>query len=223
MTSTSCRYALRDEDGESEERGKDGETEVKGKHKKMMYGEFLQLDSLLNCQHSMNRFETREVFHDEHLFIITHQAFELWFKQILYELDSIRKLFTTPIVDERNQLIIISRLGRIVMIMKLLNDQFPILETMTALDFMEFRGYLAPASGFQSLQFRLLENKFGVQQECRVTYNQLCYKDVFDKEEDQRALSDSLTQPSLVDLLQTWLERTPGLQKRNSDSGKNTK
>lgn len=57
-----------------------------------------------------------------------------------------------------------------------------ILETMTPLDFMEFRGYLCPASGFQSLQFRLLENKLGVRQESRVKYNQN-YAQVFEKDE----------------------------------------
>jgi len=219
MSSRGCRYALADDEeevtgGEAEtETQTEGATAMKGKHKGMMYGEFLQLGKLLKCQEVM-RLQTSEVFHDEHLFIITHQAYELWFKQIIYELDSIRKLFTTPIVDERNQLLIISRLGRIVMIMKLLNEQFPILETMTALDFMEFRGYLAPASGFQSLQFRLLENKLGVQQENRVSYNQLNYKEVFDKSEDLKAITESVTQPSLLDLLQAWLERTPGLDKK---------
>lgn len=61
-------------------------------------------------------------------------------------------------------------------------DQVMILETMTPLDFMEFRGYLCPASGFQSLQFRLLENKLGVKQEHRVKYNQH-YGKVFGKDE----------------------------------------
>jgi tryptophan 2,3-dioxygenase len=87
-----------------------------------------------------------------------------------------------------------------------------ILETMTPLDFMDFRCYLRPASGFQSLQFRLLENKLGVRQENRVKYNQN-YSKVFGH--DSQAISEiekSEQQPSLTDLVQRWLERTPGLE-----------
>ena len=66
-------------------------------------------------------------------------------------------------VDERKMLEINKRLSRIVMILKLMVDQIHILETMTPLDFMDFRAYLSHASGFQSLQFRLLENKLGIE------------------------------------------------------------
>lgn len=91
-------------------------------------------------------------------------------------------------------------------------DHIPILETMTPLDFMDFRDYLSPASGFQSLQFRLIENKLGVKQENRVKYNQR-YQDVFG--DDPTAVDKivtSETEPSLCDLVQKWLERTPGLE-----------
>ena len=67
------------------------------------------------------------------------------------------------IVDERKMLEINKRLSRVVMILKLMVDQIHVLETMTPLDFMDFRAYLTHASGFQSLQFRLLENKLGVE------------------------------------------------------------
>lgn len=87
-----------------------------------------------------------------------------------------------------------------------------ILETMTPLDFMDFRGYLCPASGFQSLQFRLLENKLGVKQEHRVKYNQH-YGRAFGKDpEAMKAIENSEKEPSLTDLVQRWLERTPGLE-----------
>lgn len=75
------------------------------------------------------------------------------------------------------------------------------------LDFMDFRDYLSPASGFQSLQFRLIENKLGVKQENRVKYNQR-YQDVFG--DDSNAIEmiiKSETEPSLCDLVQKWLER----------------
>lgn len=91
-------------------------------------------------------------------------------------------------------------------------DQVPILETMTPLDFMDFRNYLAPASGFQSLQFRLLENKLGVKTEHRVKYNQ-SYHQVFGNDVTAcKMLEESETEPSLSDLVQKWLERTPGLE-----------
>lgn len=83
---------------------------------------------------------------------------------------------------------------------------------MTPLDFMDFRGYLCPASGFQSLQFRLLENKLGVKTEHRVKYNQ-CYSRAFGRDEAAiDAIKDSEQEPSLSDLVQRWLERTPGLE-----------
>lgn len=83
---------------------------------------------------------------------------------------------------------------------------------MTPLDFMEFRDYLSPASGFQSLQFRLIENKLGVKSEHRVKYNQK-YQHVFgDDRRSNESLSSSELEPSLSDLVQKWLERTPGLE-----------
>lgn len=92
-----------------------------------------------------------------------------------------------------------------------------ILETMTPLDFMAFRDYLCPASGFQSLQFRLLENKLGVQQEHRVRYNQ-SYTRVFGNDPDAiEAIKRSEEEPSLSDLVQRWLERTPGLETEDFD------
>lgn len=95
---------------------------------------------------------------------------------------------------------------------QLLVDHIEILETMTPLDFMDFRDYLSPASGFQSLQFRLMENKLGVKQENRVKYNQR-YQDVFgdDATAIERIIA-SESEPSLCDLVQKWLERTPGLE-----------
>ncbi|KAK2551312.1 Tryptophan 2 [Acropora cervicornis] len=140
-------------------------------------------------------------------------AYELWFKQILHELDSIRQMFTIDQlgVDERKVLLLVSRLNRIVQIQKLLRDQIMILETMTPLDFMEFRDYLAPSSGFQSLQFRLIENKLGINKVHRVRYNFQDYSKVFDSQ-DRKQIEESEATPSLLVLVQEWLERTPGLE-----------
>ncbi|MCL4138773.1 UNVERIFIED_CONTAM: hypothetical protein GTU68_004421 [Idotea baltica] len=82
---------------------------------------------------------------------------------------------------------------------------------MTPLDFMEFRDYLSPASGFQSYQFRLLENKLGLKSELRVRYNQENYIKVFADELCEK-IKDSENEPSLLELVSRWLERTPGIE-----------
>lgn len=114
-------------------------------------------------------------------------------------------------MDERHSLLIISRLGRIVLILKLLVDQFMILESMTPLDFMAFRDFLTSASGFQSLQFRLLENKLGISCGNRVKYNKQHYRQVFKDDEAVKRIIESETEPSLFELVEKWLQRTPGL------------
>lgn len=96
--------------------------------------------------------------------------------------------------------------------LQLLVDQVTILETMTPLDFMEFRNYLSPASGFQSVQFRLIENKLGVKNELRTNYGKNHYIKVFEDTKVIETIQKSEQEPSLCDLLQRWLERTPGLE-----------
>lgn len=83
---------------------------------------------------------------------------------------------------------------------------------MTPLDFMAFREYLNPASGFQSVQFRLIENKLGVKQEHRVKYNQTYSRAFINDPKSMEAIRRSEEEPSLSDLVQRWLERTPGLE-----------
>ncbi|XP_035681812.1 tryptophan 2,3-dioxygenase-like isoform X2 [Branchiostoma floridae] len=181
-------------------------------HGGLDYTTYLKLDQVLGAQCLQSEVHG-DPAHDEHLFIITHQAYELWFKQILWEVDSIRDVFNNVTLDEGKTLLILSRLNRVNQILKLLVDQVMILETMTPLDFADFRGYLAPASGFQSLQFRLLENKLGLKQEHRVRYNQKHYQEVFKTHPQYvQMLEDSETEDSLHVLVQRWLERTPGLE-----------
>lgn len=185
-----------------------------GNEEPVNYQTYLQLNKLLHCQDMASAQHGMHV-HDEHLFIVVHQAYELWFKQILFEIDSVRNLFSQPVLDESKMLQILNQLGRVALILKLLVDQFQILETMTPLDFMEFREYLATASGFQSLQFRLLENKLGIKEEQRVKYNQQHYLTVFSDPESVKKLNDSITQPSLFLLVDRWLERTPGVKEKS--------
>ncbi|NWS73941.1 T23O dioxygenase, partial [Crotophaga sulcirostris] len=182
----------------------------------LVYGDYLQLNKILNAQELQSEKKGKKI-HDEHLFIVTHQAYELWFKQILWEMDSVRVIFQNGHVrDERNMLKVITRMNRISMILKLLVEQFSVLETMTALDFFDFRYYLSPASGFQSLQFRLLENKIGVPQSLRVPYNRRHYRDNF-KGQDYELLLKSEQEPTLLQLVEAWLERTPGLEAEGFD------
>lgn len=190
--------------------GRRGDKEPKDNGMPGSYGKYLKLDQLLNCLSMTSEMAGKSV-HDEHLFIITHQAYELWFKQILFEVDSVRDIFMMPILDETQMLKIVNRLSRVVLILKLMVDQFMILESMTPLDFLEFRGHLSSASGFQSLQFRLMENKLGVKEENRVKYNQQHYMGVFNDEDSKKKLADSISSPSLLNLVERWLERTPGL------------
>ena len=130
------------------------------------YGEYLQLDKLLTSQ-SPKSTEAGAPAHDEMLFIVVHQAYELWFKLILHELDSVMGLFRHDSVDERSVGVAVARLERIVEIQKVLLDHLRVLETMTPLDFLEFRDLLMPASGFQSVQFRLIENRLGLRRNAR--------------------------------------------------------
>ncbi|NXP01792.1 T23O dioxygenase, partial [Certhia brachydactyla] len=182
----------------------------------LIYGEYLQLNKILNAQELESEKKGKKI-HDEHLFIVTHQAYELWFKQILWEMDSVRVIFQNGHVrDERNMLKVITRMNRISLILKLLVEQFSVLETMTALDFFDFRYHLSPASGFQSLQFRLLENKIGVPQSLRVPYNRRHYRDNF-KGQDHELLLQSEQEPTLLQLVEAWLERTPGLDAEEFD------
>ncbi|XP_067407945.1 tryptophan 2,3-dioxygenase isoform X2 [Emydura macquarii macquarii] len=202
-----------------DEEGEDKSQEGLNKASKggLIYGDYLhtffllKLDKILNAQELQSEKKGNKI-HDEHLFIVTHQAYELWFKQILWELDSVRVIFQNGRVrDERNMLKVVARMHRISMILKLLVEQFSVLETMTALDFFDFRDYLSPASGFQSLQFRLLENKIGVPQSLRVPYNRRHYRDNFKGHENEQLLK-SEQEPTLLQLVDAWLERTPGLE-----------
>ncbi|XP_037934045.1 tryptophan 2,3-dioxygenase-like [Teleopsis dalmanni] len=82
-----------------------------------IYGEYLLLDKILTAQCMLSKEDDRPV-HDEHLFIIIHQAYELWFKQIIFELDSIRQMLNEEKIEETKTLEILKRLNRIVLILK---------------------------------------------------------------------------------------------------------
>ena len=129
----------------------------------LTYGSYLRLPQLLAQQVP----EVSPPAHDELLFIIVHQAYELWFKQLLHELTAVRNAMLPAAQDGgtgqvdaahgRQTWLARHLLHRVHVIERLLVSQIDVLETMTPQDFLEFRAALAPASGFQSVQFRELE------------------------------------------------------------------
>ncbi len=179
------------------------------KYPPIYYADYLGLDKLLSSQKPKSE-EYGYKAHDEMLFIIVHQAYELWFKQILHEIDSVNGMFRDDIVDERSIGIAVSRLHRVTEIQKLIIEQLRVLETMTPLDFLEFRDFLIPASGFQSFQFRLIENKLGLSDEKRIQYNNVDYLNTLE-ENHRKLIMDTVKDPSMFELLNKWLERTPFL------------
>ncbi len=175
----------------------------------LYYADYLQLQRLLSCQRMESAVHGRPA-HDEMLFIIVHQAYELWFRQILWELDAVLATFRGASVPEEALGQAVLRCGRIVEIQRVLIQQVDVLETMTPLDFLDFRDDLFPASGFQSVQFRLIENKLGMQRRDRLQINDAPYTSRFTREDAAR-VEASEKEPSLFDLIEGWLERTPFL------------
>jgi tryptophan 2,3-dioxygenase len=173
------------------------------------YSDYLQIDKLLSLQKPKSE-EYGHKAHDEMLFIIVHQAYELWFKQVLHEMDSVNSMFRDNIIDERSIGVAVSRIHRVTEIQKLLIEQLRVLETMTPLDFLEFRDFLIPASGFQSFQFRLIENKLGLTHEKRIPYNNADYLNTL-SEQHRKLVMETVQNPSLFELVERWLERTPFL------------
>ena len=175
--------------------------------KPVYYAEYLQLDRILDAQHPESA-KRGPAAHDEMLFIIVHQAFELWFKQILHELHAVMEIMGSVPVPEKQVGRAVHALRRINEIQRLLIDQLGVLETMTPLDFLDFRDDLVPASGFQSVQFRLIENRLGLTPRNRLKIKGAAYTDVLSTEHGQQ-VHDTEGQPSLLDHVGHWLERTP--------------
>lgn len=182
---------------------------------KMNYHDYLQIDKILSAQ-SPESEKRGKPAHDEMLFIIVHQVYELWFKQILTEIDSVLNIFDTQRVDEKLMDLIVGRLQRVVEIQKLLIDQVRIMETMTPLDFLEFRDLLIPASGFQSFQFRSLEAKLGLERQARLKYNATEFDQLL-KPDQRSQMANTEKKNSLFVCVEKWLERTPFLKMQGFD------
>jgi tryptophan 2,3-dioxygenase len=182
----------------------------------MYYGSYLHLDKILSSQEPVSFQEGNEPAHDEMLFIIIHQAYELWFKQILFELDYAIGIFSKQTINDNSEEpnLVRHRLQRIIKILELLNQQVHILDTMTPLDFLEFRNLLTPSSGFQSMQFRLIEARLGLQMDQRhqAGYYKRTGEGGF-TQHDYANINQTEEQPNLLQSVNNWLERMPFFEK----------
>lgn len=172
------------------------------------YGEYLQLDKITGAQSPESFKEGKTPAHDEMLFIIIHQAYELWFKQILFEVNSVIEIMSRPALNDNSPEMqtVVHRLRRVTTILKVLVQQIDIMETMTPMDFLEFRDMLRPASGFQSYQFKILEAKLGLKFEHR--HGQDYYTSQL-KEQDIAIIKAAENGRSILELINAWLERMP--------------
>lgn len=156
----------------------------------LTYASYLDLDTLLDLQHA--RSDPPE--HDEMLFIIIHQTYELWFKQLLHELDGVKRIFSAG-----DTFAAIHTFKRCRTVMKTLVQQVDVLETMTPTSFTSFRDRLEDASGFQSTQFRELEFTLGYKRAEVLNY--------LPPDRETAALKRRLEERSVVDHFYDYLER----------------
>src|SRR5215217_4599332 len=162
-----------------------------GDNPPLSYNKYLRVQDLINLQDCLST----PAHHDELLFITVHQAYELWFKQILHELDA------AILLMEEDRILAASRaISRVVEIEKLLVNQIHILESMTPISFLAFRDQLNPASGFQSMQFREIEFSSGLK-------DKGILREFSDDEFAFKRLQARMNNPSLPDSFYRVLQR----------------
>jgi len=179
------------------------------------YHDYIQLDKILNAQ-DLESVKAGKPAHDESLFIVIHQTYELWFKQLHTEIDSALLLLKNPSLNDNSPELqtLVHRLDRCGTILKVLVHQIDIMETMTASDFLEFRNLLRPASGFQSWQFKELEAKLGLKYAHR--HGQDYYLSQL-RPQQVELIRRAESSASLLELLNGWLERMPFLDREAAD------
>jgi tryptophan 2,3-dioxygenase len=180
----------------------------------MHYHDYLELDKILQAQHPESDRQQLPA-HDEMLFIIIHQAYELWFKQLHHEVDSVVAIMGKPALNDNSPdlQIVVHRLNRCVTILRVLVHQIDIMETMTPMDFLDFRDMLRPASGFQSWQFKELEAKLGLK------FDQRHGKEYYTSQlrnEHVSIIKKAEENKSLLQLVNSWLERMPFFREENN-------
>jgi len=171
------------------------------------YHDYLQLDKILNSQFPESEKQNLPA-HDEMLFIIIHQAYELWFKQLHHEVDAVATIMNKPALNDNSPELqtVVHRLNRCITILRVLVHQIDIMETMTPMDFLDFRDMLRPASGFQSWQFKELEAKLGLKFDHR--HGKEYYTAQLRKEHVD-LIKNAESNKSLLELINNWLERMP--------------
>lgn len=176
--------------------------------KPQYYSDYLALDVLLNAQHPVSFEAGHPPAHDEMLFVIIHQTYELWFKQILFEVSSVAEIMQQPAINDNSPALqtVVHRINRVNTIMKVLVQHMDIMETMTPMDFLDFRDLLRPASGFQSWQFKVLEARLGLAYDQR--HGQHYYTSAL-KPMYVKMVKEAEALPSLLQLMNGWLERMP--------------
>jgi tryptophan 2,3-dioxygenase len=174
------------------------------------YGDYLQLPELLSLQG-----ENRDVSPDQMHFIIVHQTFELWFKQVIRELTEVRDILNQNHEPEDDIPRAVDHLRRTTEIFRLMGSQWAVVETITPQGFLAFRDGLGTASGFESYQMREFEILLGLANEDRL-YGMdpiATFRKLADKSERDAAilarLEDAASKPSLFDSILRWVSRTP--------------
>jgi tryptophan 2,3-dioxygenase len=164
----------------------------------LTYGSYLKIPELLSLQ----QLRSDPPVHDEMLFIVVHQAYELWFKQLLFELETVRDAMLDGDAARARHLLV-----RAHAIERVLIEHIEVLQTMTPQDFLEFRAVLTPASGFQSAQFRELEFLSGLKDERFL-------EDLAASPTERDRLARRLDEPTLWDafvaMLTSWGFPMPG-------------
>ena len=172
-----------------------------GKGAPLSYNKYLKVPELIRLQETLSD----PASHDELLFIIIHQTYELWFKQILHEIDATRQW-----LDEGRTFRANHSMRAVIGIEKVLVTQIHLLETMAQIGFLEFRDKLNPASGFQSMQFRELEFVSGQK-------NEKVLEAFKDDEFAYKRLSSRLAEPGLDDAFWGLLGRSGFTVKGHED------
>ena len=174
------------------------------------YGGYLGLHELLALQR-----DDEGISNDEMHFIVTHQTFELWFKQVIREVREIRDILATEHVPEAQIPKAVEHLGRVTEIFRLLANQWKVMETLTPQGFLAFRDGLGTASGFESYQMREMEILLGLEHVGRVSemdplahFRKLASRSEADASALVR-LEAALEETTLASALTTWLTRTP--------------
>jgi tryptophan 2,3-dioxygenase len=163
----------------------------KDSDKPLTYSSYLKVDELLELQQPLSAGPE----HDEMLFIVIHQVYELWFRQVIHELEALRARF-----QEGESLPALATLKRILTILKTLVAQVDVLETITPVSFSSFRDRLESASGFQSAQFREVEVLLGARNERLAQHHP-------EGSRGRRRIEARLAEPSLWDGFLHYLAR----------------